>query len=108
MKVFCVAALLCLSATAAAQEGWLTVRDTDLRIEAGSALDFSSLVDSPDSLRERIGINDAGRFALNGGKGERRRFLCAPIVFSGPHGGFPNHADADELAKQLRLHGYGL
>jgi hypothetical protein len=87
---------------------WLSVRDVDLRIEPGSALDFSALVDPADSLREPLGLNDAGRLALARGKGERRRFLCAPMVFSGPHGGFPNHAEADELARQLRMHGYGL
>lgn len=112
MKALCIVGLLSLSTALSfpvlAQADWLMVRDTDLRIEAGSALDFSFLIDAPDALRERIGINSAGRLALNQGKGEQRRFLCAPLVFSGPHGGFPDHAEADELAKQLRLHGYGL
>lgn len=107
-KIACAALLLGGAAGAAEMQGWLTVRDTDLRIEAGSALDFSSLVDPADALREQVGMNGAGQLALARGKGERKRFLCAPIVFSGPHGGFPTHAEADELARQLRMHGYGL
>jgi hypothetical protein len=87
---------------------WLPVRDVDLRIVPGSALDFSALVDSPASLQQRIGLNSEGRLAQASGKGERQRFLCAPLVYSGPHGGFPSKVESDELAKQLRLHGYGL
>ncbi|HKO89353.1 MAG TPA: hypothetical protein VJU83_12670 [Burkholderiales bacterium] len=87
---------------------WLPVQEVDLRIEPGSALDFSALIDSPESLREPIGLNADGRLALSGGKGERRRYLCAAMVFSGPHGLFPSHEDADQLARQLKMHGYGL
>ena len=88
---------------------WLAVKDTDLQIVPGSVLDFSDLFGpTPKPQDNPIGINNEGHLALAGGKGKRIRFLGAPLVFVGPHGGFPDHDAADGLAKQLRMHGYNL
>lgn len=87
---------------------WLKVQDTDLRIVPGSALDFSGSINGGLFENSAIGINNEGQLAYDKGLGDRARFLCAPLVFTKPYGGFPNHADADELAQQIKLHGYNL
>ncbi|MEO5703111.1 MAG: beta-galactosidase [Gammaproteobacteria bacterium] len=88
---------------------WLKVQDKDLEIVPGSVLDFSGLFGSNQkNAIAPIGIDSKGHLALAGGKGERIRFLCATLVHGGPHGGFPDHHTADELAAQLRMHGYNL
>jgi len=97
-----------LPARAGAGETWQALPDTDLRIRPGSALDFTGLFGSPDAIETRVGVDAAGHLALEGGRGERIRFLCAPLVFHGPHGGLPDHATADALARQLRMRGYNL
>lgn len=58
-----------------------------LRVVAGSALDLSGL-DAP-------------------GNQSHQRYLCASQPF-GVDRGFPNHAEADEYAEQLKMHGYNL
>jgi hypothetical protein len=88
---------------------WLRVQDKDLEIEPGSVLDFSSLFISDVKIANTpIGVNNQGHLAIKDGKGARIRFLCATLVHGGPHGGFPEHQTSDDLAKQLRMHGYNL
>jgi hypothetical protein len=108
-------ALVCLwyfphhSLTASPQ--WLAVRDKDLRIKAGSALDLSQLFDktSADLIQEPLVISADGHlYKKNNPSTAPLRFLCASLTFSPPHGGFPEHGQADELATQLRLKGYNL
>ncbi|MEW6353087.1 MAG: beta-galactosidase [Pseudomonadota bacterium] len=91
------------------KDEWLAVKDTNLQIEQGSILDFSGLFGpSPKSGMSFIGVNDRGHLALDNGSGPRVRFLCAPMLFGGPFGPFPDHAAADDLAEQLRMRGYNL
>jgi hypothetical protein len=87
---------------------WLPVSDRDLSIQAGSALDFSALVETGVAGQHgRIirGIN--GHLAYADNPNTPQRFFCA----SQPDGAgevFPDHATADRYAQQIRLHGYNL
>lgn len=87
---------------------WLSVSDHDLSIQAGSALDFSALVETGIAGQHgRIirGVN--GHLAYADDPNTQRRFFCA----SQPHGaghGFPDHETADRYARQVRLHGYNV
>lgn len=58
-----------------------------LKIRPGSALDFSGLPDQAPTTNTK--------------------FFCASQPF-GVDRGFPSHAEADEYAEQLRMHGYNL
>lgn len=82
---------------------WLVLKDTDLSVVAGSALDFSTLFlnTDPDTMLQVSGDT----LTVNG---QAVRFMCAPLVLNKPQGGFPPHAEADQLAQQLRMHGYNL
>lgn len=85
---------------------WISVRDRDLQIAAASALDFSTLFPIPPGAgTAHITTDTQGHFTLGG---KRIRFLSAVLVHGGPNGGFPDHAGADVLARQLRMHGYNL
>lgn len=99
--------LLFLPDFAVAEDDWLTIRDTDLRIVPGSALDFSGFF-AQDLNNSPIGVNKNGQLAEAGGAGKRVRFLCAVLLYTTPHGKFPDHATADALAVQLRMAGYNL
>lgn len=99
--------LLFLSDFAVAEDDWLTLRDTDLRIVPGSALDFSGIFPL-DPITTPIGVNKRGQLAEAGGAGKRVRFLGAVLLFTKPHGLFPDHATSDALAVQLRRGGYNL
>ena len=87
---------------------WVAIKDSDLRIVSGSALDFSKLINDSPITGGAIGINNQGELAYNNGKGKKVRFLCAPLVLTKPYGGFPDHKTADELARQIKMHGYNL
>lgn len=96
-----------LPSFAVAGDEWLTLRDADLRIVSGSALDFSGFF-VQDPVNSPIGVNKNGQLAEERGAGKRVRFLCAVLLFTSPHGKFPDHAAADALAVQLRTTGYNL
>ncbi len=86
---------------------WRPVEDIDLRVEPGSVLDFTRLF--PDQIASNmtaVTLDNQGRLA-NAAR-QRQRFLCAPLLFTGAHGGFPDHATADALALELRRRGYNL
>jgi hypothetical protein len=88
---------------------WLPITEQNLSIQAGSALDFSVLVESGVAGQHgRIIANANGHLAYTDNPNISKRFFCA----SQPHGAggdsFPDHATADRYAKQVRLHGYNL
>lgn len=88
---------------------WQAIKDKDLRITQGSILDFSDIFTAmPKHADTPIGVSQQGHLVLMNENKERIRFFCATLVPGGPHGGFPKHDQADELALQLRLHGYNL
>lgn len=88
----------------AADSRWLTVKEKDLRVVRGSALDFSSMFLSP-AKNERITIKN-GMFVDQ--SGSQVRFLCSATTFLRPEGGFPSHDLADQYAEQFRMRGYNL
>lgn len=90
----------------AVDAGWLTVRDINIEIKAGSPLDFSQLfpAQSAESMAQ-VSVNANGQFTVDGAP---TRFLCAAMNLGPPYGGYPSPADADRYALQLRRAGYNL
>lgn len=103
------AGLLALAAAgAAAQDDWPALRDVELRVRAGSALDFSALVREGPAGRDGWVRADAqGRLRFERGD-EPQRFLCASMVFNPDNGGVPDKDEARALAAELRRTGYNL
>jgi len=102
-----VAILLQTVAVAAAtDEEWLPVKYIELEVEAGSALDFSSLVEAGPAGRHGtpVVLND-GHIGFEQLK-QPQRFFCASMAFSGASGGVPDRTDAERLALQLKRTGY--
>src|SRR5687768_8389087 len=108
--------LFALAATTAAlsfsttsfAETWVPLSlatDWQLRITQGSALDFSAMFTQTD-MSKTIRINPQGDLTETGGRVQR--YLCAPMMFTSPHGYFPDYAQATDLAVQLKRHGYNL
>lgn len=88
---------------------WLPVSDHDLSIEAGSALDFSTLVETGFAGQHgRIIRSTNGHLAYSDDPNIQRRFFCASQPHGAFIGGFPNHETADRYARQVRLHGYNV
>lgn len=98
-----------ISSPAADTSAWAEVKDTDLKIAPGSVLDFSRQFGTDARpVVVPLGVDGQGHLALRQGKGPRLRLLGATLLFGGPHGPLPDHRAADELAGQLRMHGYNL
>ncbi|HKY02483.1 MAG TPA: hypothetical protein VJM53_08020, partial [Burkholderiales bacterium] len=107
LKATAFATLLAFS-TSSLAETWIPLSlatDSQLRITQGSALDFSGLFTDTD-MTKQIRINKDGDLAERAGRVQR--YLCAPMIFSSAHGFFPEAAEAEELAVQLKRHGYNL
>lgn len=96
--------LFLMSAQAFAE--YLPVMDKDLRVIPGSALDFSTVF-SQEPVQHTVKLNKNGKFYLTDNN-LHQRFFCAPMTFTPVHGGFPSHAEADQLAFELRKKGYNL
>lgn len=96
-RLLVVLTLLWGVAGAARAQEWVPLADTDLRVQPGSALDFSSLMDDAprDFTRQRASIGSEPQ-------------LCATLVLSPSVGGFPVHAEADQLADEAWRRGYRL
>lgn len=100
--------VLCVTVEAAAAEQWLPLADRDLNVVAGSALDFSNLVEAGPA-----GKHGWAKIVADGHIGfERRstpqRFLGASLVFSGLNGGLSDKAGSDRLVQELKRTGYNL
>jgi hypothetical protein len=111
MMVYVLLGLLAISAECFAEPksaDWLPVSDRDLSLQAGSALDFSFLVETGSAGQHgRVIRSTTGHLAYANDPTMPRRFFCA----SKPHGSgerFPDHETADRYARQVRLHGYNL
>ncbi|WP_296106497.1 glycoside hydrolase [uncultured Agrobacterium sp.] len=90
-------------------EEWLAVRETSLEVQAGSPLDFSSILpETKIDENTRIVINPAGKLAMANDATKPQRFLCASLALSPASGGFPDHDAADRYALQLKRHGYNI
>jgi hypothetical protein len=105
--LFCIFVHLhALAQDVAVDAGWLTVRDINIEIKAGSPLDFSPFFpDQTAPVSERVEANARGQLLV---KGKATRFLCASMNLTPPYGGFPTHEDSERYAKQLRRAGYNL
>lgn len=87
---------------------WIAVPPQSLLVEAGSPLDFSGLLDS-GRPGDRGPVVPRGDRLVFAGDGSPVRFNCAMLhasFFQVPE--FPTHDEADQLAAQMRLHGYSL
>lgn len=90
--------------TLTAGPDWIALRP-ELEIEAGSALDFSSLglVDAPAGKHGRVIVNAAGHFAFERSPEVSRRFYGVNLCF-GAH--YLSKEEADRLAERLVRLGY--
>jgi hypothetical protein len=87
---------------------WLPINDPDLSIQAGSALDFSVLVEAGVAGQHgRIIRSTDGHLAYMDSPNKSQRFFCASQP-NGTGSDFPDHATADRYARQVRLHGYNV
>ncbi len=86
-------------------EDWLPVKDVDLRIQENSALDFSKMF-PVYTISESNRLQTTADGHLGNNQGTSQRMFCAVESFIKPRGGFPNKADADDLATELHRRGY--
>ncbi len=91
--IFLFCASLLSSTTIVAKDIWLTVKDFDLRVQKGSALDFEPLFKNQQS---------------NLGDKWDERYLCAPLEFTRPNGFFPSKPDLEQLVLEFKSRGYNL
>lgn len=89
-------------------ESWATLRERTLAVEAGSALDFSALLEAGPA-----GQHGWAKSLPDGHIGfEKRpmgqRFLTASLVFLPLNGGMPSHSESERLVSQLRRTGYNM
>lgn len=102
-----LAAHLLAPTFALAAEIWSPVREIGLEVQAGSPLDFSGILPSrPIDDTNRIIVNADGRLARSDSPSAPARLMCASLGWSPASGGFPDHAQADRYALQLKRHGY--
>lgn len=100
---------LVFGAPAEAKDVWSPVREISLELQSGSPLDFSGFLPNPPIDEEsRIVVSEGGSLARANAPGRPVRFLCAALGWSPASGGFPDHANADRYALQLKLHGYNI
>jgi hypothetical protein len=97
--------LACSCMHAGAQQ-WLPVPDTQLEVQAGSVLDFSSFSnDAPAGQHGWATVLADGHIGFEN-LPVQQRFLAASFAFSRTSGGVPDHGNADRIAIQLRRAGY--
>jgi hypothetical protein len=101
----CLACLLCYN-VAVAEPQWVPVKDTSLEVEAGSILDFSSLLPPVATTQERLTLNAQGQWIKASAPHQPLRFLIGSLGFGVNLGGMPDHALTDRYVKQYRMHGY--
>jgi hypothetical protein len=88
-----------------AADVWAPITNIDLKIKAGSPLDFSAMLPSgPAGSFGRVVRGEKGNFVFADKPGEHARLQCASMA--PPVATFPDHATADIFAQQLKLHGY--
>ena len=102
-----VAALALMSgAWGEPQDQWVALPNGTWEVQAGSALDLSALPlprfgDASTAVQVR-----GGQFTRSGAGAEGLRFFCATLSVSPNTGGFPDHGNADRVARNLRRSGY--
>lgn len=87
---------------------WFALRDNDMRVVPGTALDFSTIFNTDSSPSRKLIVNHKGKLAFSDNKDTANRFLCAPLLFPKPQGLFPSKSEIESLAEQMRIQGYNL
>ncbi|HEY3301833.1 MAG TPA: hypothetical protein VGJ90_13760 [Methylophilaceae bacterium] len=107
-KLFFILFILILSGSASASEQWLTIQNSSLEPEVGSALDLSSLTQHRDSnFNKTPSISPQGEHFLLGTKPDKNiKFFTATLAISSNSGGYPDHATANRLAVMIKRNGY--
>lgn len=88
---------------------WPAINATDLKIVAGSPLDFSGLIPAgPAGINGRIVKGDNNRLAFANTLSTPVPLHCASLAWSPLSGSFPGGVTAETYAEQLKRHGYNL
>lgn len=88
---------------------WPAINATDLKIIAGSPLDFSGLLPAgPAGANGRIVVGGNHRLAFANAPGTPASLQCASLAWSPLSGFFPDHKTSEIYAEQLQRHGYNL
>lgn len=91
-----------------ANKAWLTVPNSSLQVEAGTALDLSDLSKARDPNDTRRVTVPAGSesFAIGGQPDPDQRYFCATMGFGWNTGRLPPIEEASAWAKAVRRGGY--
>ncbi|MHA4871114.1 hypothetical protein ACXZ1M_25845 [Duganella sp. PWIR1] len=88
---------------------WPAINASDLKIVAGSPLDFSGLIPAgPAGINGRVIKNTNNRLAFANTPDTPAPFHCASLAWSPLSGSFPGGVTAETYAEQLKRHGYNL
>lgn len=87
---------------------WAPIKENDLKIVAGSPLDFSGLLPAGTVATNGPVINNNGRLVFQNFPDEKARLNCASLAWSPATGSFPDEATATAFVAQLRRHGYNV
>lgn len=87
---------------------WQQITDNDLKIVAGSPLDFSGLLPAGTVATNGPVINNNGRLVFQNFPNEKARLNCASLTWSPGTGSFPDDATGTAFVTQLKLHGYNV
>lgn len=85
---------------------WPQLQDQALEVDAGSVLDFSSLVEAGPAGRHGWARPLADGHIGFEGRAKPQRFFSASFQFAPGNGGFPDHGEARRLVTQLVRTGY--
>mgnify|MGYP000851183575 CR=1 FL=1 len=102
---FVLLCCVCVQHAVAATD-WVPVQDVSLEIEAGSILDFSTLLPPATPIQEPLTLNAQGQWVQASAPDKPLRFLIGSIGFGVNLGSFPDHATIDRYVQQYRAHGY--
>jgi hypothetical protein len=102
--------LLCLVVTVLAQaQTYIPVPDTTLVVRDGSPLDFSRYLPSGAAgANGQVLINSSGRLAFANNLAVPAKLHCVSMAITGATGGYPDKAQSDILAHQIKVHGYNV
>jgi hypothetical protein len=87
---------------------WAPIQDNDLKIVAGSPLDFSGLLPAGTVATNGPVVNNNGRLVFQNFPSEKAKLNCASLTWSPGTGSFPDEATATAFVAQLKLHGYNV
>jgi hypothetical protein len=85
---------------------WLPMSNSLLTPKAGSALDLSGFSQYRDINSQTFLITEGDKFVSDDVSKKSVRFFSATIMFTPGDGGFPDHAQADQIAVMLKRNAY--